>query len=85
MGEEVNHPKPRKSQTHANNKTKFLSKKAEKRKRQIPIDVVVDNAKRLKTEREEFIFSTVRAFLSANIPLKKLGDPKIRKWVNNFI
>lgn len=42
-------------------------------------------AEKLKENRDEFVESTVRAFLSANIPLKKLEHKSIRNWMNKYV
>jgi len=72
------------SDSHKSALTKFkLSNQPNKR--QVSIDEAVDHAYTAKSEREQFVKSTVKAFMAANVPIKKLDHPKIREWMNRYV
>ncbi|KAE8739559.1 hypothetical protein FOCC_FOCC014942 [Frankliniella occidentalis] len=71
------------SDKHKGNKERKLAEK--NNKRQVSIAESISNAKKLKQDREEFIKSTVRAFLNANIPLEKLDKTEFRQWLNKYV
>ncbi|XP_011880312.1 PREDICTED: CGG triplet repeat-binding protein 1-like [Vollenhovia emeryi] len=54
-------------------------------KRQMSVDDALDKAKKMKVEKEEFICDTVSAFLKSNIPLEKLDNEDLKKWINKHI
>lgn len=55
------------------------------KRKQICIESLHGQSKRLQSEKEEFIISTVSSFIKANIPLEKLDDPDLRKWMDKYI
>ncbi|XP_034243977.1 uncharacterized protein LOC117646833 [Thrips palmi] len=74
-----------KADLHKNNRKKVEAEAAAKKKRQASISESMSNAKKVKEDREEFIKSTVRAFVNANIPLEKLDKPEMRKWFKKYV
>ena len=72
------------STTHKDAKIKFLADK-EKQKKQANIGDSLDQVSKLKANKDEFVMSTVRAFLAANILLRKLESPEMRTWMNKYI
>lgn len=72
------------SATHNENRVKF-ELETERKRRQVSIATSLEGAERIKADKEEFIESTVRAFMRSNIPLKKLDDPSIRAWMRKYV
>lgn len=71
---------------HCKDSTKHIAnQKKGETNRQCSIAAAVNNAKRIKTDKEAFISSTVQTFLAANIPLHKLDEPHFRTWMNKYI
>lgn len=54
-------------------------------KRQISLTDFVSRHKNAKVDKQEFVLSTTRAFMEANIPLEKVDHPKLREWLNKYI
>lgn len=54
-------------------------------KRQASLVQMVSGAKKAKQDKEEFVLSTTRAFMEANIPLEKVDHPSFREWMNKYI
>lgn len=54
-------------------------------KRQVSLQTAVSTAKKAKIDKNEFIMSTTRAFIEANIPIEKLDNPKLRQWMDKYI
>jgi len=73
----------RSSAKHKGNKDRKIAER--NNKRQVSIAESISNAKKLKADRDDFIKSTVRAFLKANIPLEKLDKPEFRQWLNKYV
>lgn len=70
------------SECHKNSKQ---TSEVIKNTRQVSIAESVDHAKRIKIDKENFIISTLNAFLKANVPLHKLDHPAIRKWLETYV
>lgn len=66
-------------------KTSKQTSEVIKSKRQSSITESVDHAKRLKTDKEDFIMSTLKTFLKANVPLHKLDHPALKKWLETYV
>jgi len=73
------------STLHKESKSKAKSPNTTSSKRQFGIAHSLNNASKAKDDRETFIKSTVHAFVKANIPLHKLDNPSMRKWIKEFI
>ncbi|XP_063232447.1 uncharacterized protein LOC134536601 [Bacillus rossius redtenbacheri] len=54
-------------------------------KRQISVGDSFQVAKKTKVDKEIFASSLTKAFMEANIPLEKLGDPAIKNFVETFV
>lgn len=74
-----------KHNTSVNHKKKKLDSAGNSIKRQISVQEAVSTAKKVKTDSEEFVMTTVETFVSANIPLEKLDHPSMRNWLNKYI
>lgn len=68
---------------HKDNKHK--SKETDGNKRQLSLCDTINNSKKKKLEKQEFICDTVGALMKANIPLEKLDDPNFKAWMNKYI
>lgn len=71
------------SHHHKENRVKFEA--AAEKKRQASIRDSFQGAEQAKTDKEEFIKSTVHAFVKANVSLNKLDQPDFRKWLQKYI
>ncbi|KAJ8880716.1 hypothetical protein PR048_017186 [Dryococelus australis] len=52
---------------------------------QIALTDLISQSKNAKIEKQEFVLSTIRTFIEANIPLEKIDHPKLREWINKYI
>lgn len=73
------------SSKHLSNKDKATTGSSSGPKRQISVQDSLQKAKTMKTDKEEFIFDTVSAFMKSNIPLEKLEDPNLKQWFKKYI
>lgn len=62
-----------------------LEETANRNIRQIPMEESMGKSKKIKTDEQKFIMSTVSAFVEANIPTGKFDDPGIRERMNKYI
>lgn len=49
------------------------------------VEETLQNSKKVKDSKDEFILDTVEAFIKANIPVEKLDHPAIRAWLNKYV
>ncbi|XP_066473343.1 uncharacterized protein [Tiliqua scincoides] len=49
------------------------------------LEETLQNSKKVKDSKDEFILDTVEAFIKANIPVEKLDHPAIRAWLNKYV
>lgn len=71
------------SATHKKNKQHMET--AGPSKRQLSLQDSLDNAKKAKIDKKEFIFDTTKAFMKSNTPLEKLDSIHMRDYLNKYI
>lgn len=54
-------------------------------KRQISVTDSFQVAKKSKVDKDVFVTSLTKAFMEANIPLEKLGNPALKNFVETFV
>lgn len=52
--------------------------------RQISLHDSLQNAKKIKLDKEEFNMEITEAFINSNIPLEKLENPSLRSFLNKY-
>lgn len=72
------------SASHKKNKQNAETK-AGPSKRQLSLEDSLNNAKKAKLDKQQFIFDTAKAFMKSNSPLQTLDNSHMRDYLNKYI